>query len=101
MSKFSEDNRIMRGIQDRHKAGIVIAKKGKNLCPSIKGLFDEILAASKNGQIIFMKTGNAEDEQYQNIDLNYDPAVDACDYNEEGIQRRSYAQVISYFSNLM
>ena len=100
INNIGEDNRIMRGIQDRHKAGIVIAKKGKKLYPSIKVLFDEILAASKNGQIIFMKTGNAEDEQYQKIDLNYDPDEDAVELNEEGTQRRSYAQVISYFSNL-
>ena len=103
INNVSEDNEIMRGIQNRYKAGIVIAKKGKKLYPSIKVLFDEILTASKNGQIIFMKQGMNEnltdDMQYQKIELNYS-GKDMSDDIEESAKAKSYGYVKSYFSNL-
>ena len=45
----------MERIMSRNKSGIIIAKKAKKIYPSITTLYDKILDASDNGNIIYMK----------------------------------------------
>jgi len=107
INNVSEDSSLMQGIHKRCKSGIVVAKKGKKLYPSVTELFDEILEASDYGQIIHMhRTDNDPDSnpQYEEIKLRWEADEEYLevhgDPDDNESLRRSYSKVKSYFANL-
>jgi len=69
-------------LYKRNKSGIIIAKKAKKLYPSITELFDKIIKASEDGQIIHMITPRRKHE-HSNTNIEQFTKVSFNEGNEE------------------
>ena len=100
---YTEDG-FFRDLHNRSRAGIVIAKKGAKIYPSISTFFDKILKASKDGKIIHMKrisdvrptSSSSTIEQFEKIDFEDSVEDGDSDYSKN-FQR--YFNIKSYFEH--
>ena len=91
---------FFRNLHNQNKVGIVIAKKGAKIYPSITTFFDKIIKAAKDGKIIHMK--RIEDiknqqlvEQLTKIDFEDNVEI----YQGDDKKHQRYKNVKSYFEH--